>query len=176
MQDKKATKKMTKQEEKTMKKAVIYIHHVEGYPGPSIEEQREACRSYATEHGYAISTEYIDSTNDSSLVCHRDIFQKMVKDSRKKQFYSVLIHSIGIVSQYEQEYMMNQINFYIKGMNLISVSEPDYTPPETYAIAILLRNYEEYCRAEHSERVKRGIRLAKERKAALAAAEKQAGI
>lgn len=176
MMNQKATKKMTKQEEKTMKKAVIYIHHVEGYPGPSIEEQREACRSYATEHGYVILTEYIDSTDNGSLTRIHDIFRKMVKDSRKKQFHSVLIHSIGIVSQFEQEYLATQIDFYIKGMNLISVSEPDYTPPETYAIANILRNYEEFLHEEHSERVKRGIRLAKERKAALAAAEKQAGI
>lgn len=169
----KTTKQMTEQEVKTMKKVVIYIRHTEGRPGPGIEEQRNACRKYAAEHGYTILREYIDYSEDD-LACNRDEFLKMIRDSEKKRFQGVLVYSTDRISRYSQDIVFYGIMLKKNGADFISATETYRTDPSVILQASILQAYVDYMHYEHSRKVKRGMQLAKERKAALAAAEKQA--
>ena len=173
MQNKKATKEMSKQEEKTMKKAVIYIRHTEGRSEPSVEKQKNACFKYAAEHGYIITAVYTNSL-DGDAGMGSIAYQKISECAKKNKSHRILFYSIKSVFHFEQDFLIDSIMLKKNGIDLISVTEPDYVHPGMQMVASILRCYDEYLRAEHSQRVKQGMRLAKERKAALAAAEKQA--
>ncbi len=172
MMNKKTTQQKIEQEVKTMKKVVIYIRHTEGCPRPSIEEQRNACRKYAAEHGCVITKEYIDCSSGAER--NRDAFAKMIHDSKKEGFQGVLVYSIDRFLQDAQTLVFYTVALKKSGVDLISVIEPYHVDPSMLLMENLLQAFAEYYRLEQSEKIKRGIRLAKERKAALAAAEKQA--
>lgn len=173
MQHKKATQNMTKQEEKTVKTAVIYIRHADGKSCPSIEKQKIACFKYAAEHGYAITAVYTNIL-DGDVRLGSIAYQKLSECAKKNKSNRILFYSIKSVFNFEQDFLISSTMLKKNGIDLISVTEPDYVHPGMQMVASILRCYDEYLRAEHSQRVKQGMRLAKERKAALAAAEKQA--
>ena len=151
---------------------VIYIRHTEGRPGPSIEEQRNACRKYAAEHGYTITKEYIDSSS-TGIDNNRAAFAKMMRDSQKKRFHGVLVYSADRFSRDMHALVVCKVRLEKNGVDLISVTESYRVDPSVVLIESIIQSFAEYMHEEHSEKVKRGIRLAKERKAALAAAENQ---
>ena len=103
-------------------------------------------------------------------------YQKISECAKKNKSHRILFYSIKSVFHFEQDFLIDSIMLKKNGIDLISVTEPDYVHPGMQMVASILRCYDEYLRAEHSQRVKRGMRLAKERKAALATAEKQADI
>lgn len=175
MQNKQVTQEMSKQEEQIMKKTVIYIRHTEDRPGPSIEEQRAACRKYAAEHGHTVITEYIDQFEKGhNRNCYALI--RMKQHTKMKRFDRILIYSADQFSMDAVDFALHKAWFEQYGVSLISVT---HSASDDLMYALLQRiicAYENYRHAEHSAKVKRGMQLAKERKAALAAAEKQADI
>ena len=161
-----------KQEERKMNIA-IYIRYAEGCPGVDIEGQRTACHKYAAAHGHNIFGEYIDCSTDGADG-GRSAFAKMIRDSRKRRFEGILIYSADRFSRDVYELVTYKLRLEKMGIALISATESCLVAPSVLLIERLLQAYAEYLHDEHSEKVKRGLRLAKERKAALAAAEKQA--
>lgn len=78
-----------------MKTAVIYARYSsDRQTEQSIEGQVRVCNDYAERNGILIVNQYIDrattGTNDN-----REEFQKMLKDSDKKQFDFVLVKTYG---------------------------------------------------------------------------------
>ena len=64
----------------------------------SVEQQLEACHTFADENGHTIVGEYVEKILSSDAV-QRPIFQRMVKDSKKKSIESVLVYHPDIISQ-----------------------------------------------------------------------------
>ena len=162
---------LIKQEERKMN-MVIYIRYEEGCPGLDIEEQRTACQKYAAAYGHTIFGEYIDCSTDGADG-GRCAFIKMIRDSRKRRFDGILIYSADRFSRDVYELVTYKLRLEKMGIALVSATESCLVAPSVLLIERLLQAYAEYLHDEHSEKVKRGLRLAKERKAALAA-EKQA--
>lgn len=151
-----------------MKTTAIYIHYAEGKSCPSIETQKNACFKYAEEHGYTITAIYTNSF-DGDVRLESVANPKVVECVAKNNFDSILIYSIQSVFPCKQDFLAQSIMLKKKGIDLLSVAEPDYKDSGVQMIAFILQSYDEYLREEHAQRVKRGIQLAKERKAALAA-------
>ena len=146
-----------------MKKTAIYIHYAEGKSCPSIETQKNACFKYAEEHGYTITAIYTNSF-DGALRLGSVAYQKVAECVAKNNFDSILIYSIQSVFPCEQDFLAQSIMLKKKGIDLLSVAEPDYKDSGVQMVAFILQSYDEYLRAEHSQKVKRGMQLAKERK------------
>ena len=148
----------------------VYISYTENSSVPRIEEQKNACHKYAAEHGYSILTEYVDCTS-SDVASSRSAFDKMMRDSRRKKFDGILVYSADRFSQEVHELVSHKLRLEKYGITLLSVTDAHIVDPSTLMIERIFQAYAEYFRAEHSRKVKRGIQLAKERRAAQAAAE-----
>lgn len=143
---------------------VVYYHHAEGHPGPSIEEQRTACRNYAAAQGHTIIKEYTDCS--SAEIYTSNAFNQLLEDGQKNLFQGVLIYSGYQLSNYILEYASQVVGLERIGAKLFFATEPHSVLASILLIEKIILNYEEYRSKEHSEKVKRGMRLAKERKAA----------
>lgn len=148
----------------------VYIHYTESSSALGIEEQRNACRKYAAEHGHSILTEYVDCTSNDVSSSYR-AFNKMMRDSRRKKFDGILVYSSDQFSRDVHELVSHKLRLEKYGVALLSATEAHIVDPSTLMIERIRQAYAKYFREEHSEKVKRGIRLAKERRAAQAAAE-----
>ena len=150
-------------------KFVIYICCTENSPAPGIEEQRNACYKYAAEHGHSILTEYVDCTSNG-VASSYSAFDRMMRDAQRGKFDGLLVCSLDcfFMDMYELFSIQKRLEKY--GVVLLAVTE-DYLDPSTLIFERIFQAYAEYFRAEHSRKVKRGIQLAKERRAAQAAAE-----
>ena len=87
----------------------------------------------------------------------------------------MLIYSANQLSNNILEYASHTAGLEEIGAALIFATEPHSVPTLILTVEKIIRNYEEYRSKEHSEKVKRGIQLAKARKAALTA-ERSSGI
>ena len=147
-------------------KAVLYIHVTENCPG--VEEQRSICHKYAAEHGYTILREYIDCLPHDIDAKHC-AFNEMYRDSRKLQFSKILVYNAESFCHDIRDFFFYKISLAEVGVEVITVKESAFDEPCERFMKLFPQYYAEYKRKAHSESVKRGIRLAKERKAALAA-------
>lgn len=147
----------------------VYISYTENSSVPRIEEQRNACYKYAAEHGHSILTEYVDCTANG-VASSYSAFDRMMRDAQRGKFDGLLVCSLDcfFMDMYELFSIDKRLEKY--GVVLLAVTE-DYLDPSTLIFERIFQAYAEYFRAEHSRKVKRGIQLAKERRAAQAAAE-----
>ena len=144
--------------------AIIYIRN-NNHEEPTIEEQRNACRKYAAEQGVTIGYEYITDdmlTNKNNLV-------KLVKQCKAQNISIVLAYSDKAIAYPLPNLAQLRVDLMHQNMSLICVKHS--SDPSTLLLEEMLMNFIEWQRAEHSLKVKRGMQLAKERKAAQAAAE-----
>ena len=145
--------------------AIIYIRNNKTSEEPTIEKQRNTCRKYAAEQGITILDEHI--TDD--MLTNKNNFVKLVKQCQVQNISIVLAYSDKAIAYPLPNLAQLRVDLMHKNMSLICVKHS--SDPSTLLLEEMLMNFIEWQRAEHSARVKRGMRLAKERKAAQAAAE-----
>lgn len=148
-------------------KAVIYIRDTKNCPGA--EEQRNICRKYATEHGYTILREYADCL-PNDIDGNLSAFKEMYRDSWKRQFHKIIVYNAECFCQFVTDLAVYKIKLAEFGVEVITVTESAYDETCDILIERFPQFFAEYKKMAHSESVKRGIRLAKERRAAQAAA------
>jgi DNA invertase Pin-like site-specific DNA recombinase len=146
-------------------KIAIYIRYTAGCERLGLDEQRTACYKYAAEYGHTIVGEYIDCFANG-VVNTPSSFEKMMCDSLNKQFQGVLVYGADRISQDVYELITCKFRLEDYGVTLISVTEFCLADPGVLLLEKLFVACFQYLRAEHSARVKRGIQLAKERRAA----------
>ena len=147
-------------------KAVIYIRDAKNCP--SADEQRNICRKYAAEHGYTIFREYADCL-PNDIDGDLGAFKEMYLDSWKRQFNRILVYNAESFCHDICNFAIYKIKLAECGVEVITVKESAFDEPCERLMKLFPQYYAEYKRKAHSESVKRGIRLAKERRAALAA-------
>lgn len=143
---------------------VVYLHHEEGHPGPSIEGQRVVCRNYAAAQGYTIIKEYTDCSGAG--ICTSNAFNQLLEDGQKNLFQGVLIYSGHQLSNNILEYASQIAGLEKIGAKMFFAKEPHSVLASVLIIEKIILNYEKYRSKEHSEKVKRGMQLAKARKVA----------
>ena len=141
-----------------MKTAVIYARYSsDNQSEQSIEGQLRVCNEYANSHGITVVKTYIDramtGTNDN-----RPDFQRMIKDSNRKEWELVLVYKIDRFSRNKYEMAVHKKTLKDNGVKVISATEYIPDSPEAIILESMLEGYAEYYNAELSQKVKRGMK------------------
>ncbi len=141
-----------------MKTAVIYARYsCDKQTEQSIEGQLRVCQEYAKRNDILILKTYIDQamsgTNDN-----RPDFQKMIKDSARKEWDYVLVYKLDRFSRNKFEATIHKKTLRDNGVKVLSAMENIPDTPEGIILESLLEGMNQYYSAELSQKVKRGMR------------------
>ena len=140
-----------------MKTGVNYLRYSsENQTEQSIEGQIRVCQEYAERNGILIVANYIDramtGTNDN-----RPDFQRMIKDSAKREWDYVLVYKFDRFSRNKYETAIYKKALRDNGVKVISATEHIPDSPEGIIFESMLEGYAEYYSAELSQKVRRGM-------------------
>lgn len=141
-----------------MKTAVIYARYSsDSQTEQSIEGQLRVCQQFAKNNEILIVDTYIDramtGTNDA-----RPDFQRMIKDSNKRQWDLVIVYKLDRFSRNKYETAMHKKTLKDNGIKVISATEYIPDSPEAIILESMLEGMAEYYSAELSQKVHRGLR------------------
>ena len=149
---------MERNQQNELKTAVVYARYSsDNQTEQSIEGQLRVCQEYATRNNIIILDTYIDramtGTNDN-----RPDFQRMIRDSSKKQWDYVLVYKLDRFSR--NKYESSNYKYVLKnnGVKVISACENIPETPEGIILESMLEGMNQYYSAELSQKVKRGMR------------------
>lgn len=140
-----------------MKTAVIYARYSsDSQSEQSIEGQLRVCEEYAQKNNILILNTYIDramtGTNDL-----RPDFQKMIRDSKNKEWDYVLVYKLDRFSRNKYESVMHKRTLKENGVKVLSAMENIPDTPEGIILESLLEGMNQYYSAELAQKVKRGM-------------------
>lgn len=141
-----------------MKTAVIYARYsCDQQTEQSIDGQLRVCEDYAQRNGILILNTYIDramtGTNDN-----RPDFQRMLKDSNRKEWNYVLVYKLDRFSRNKYESTIHKRTLKNNGVKVLSAMENIPDTPEGIILESLLEGMNQYYSAELSQKVSRGMR------------------
>ena len=141
-----------------MKTAVIYARYsCDAQSEQSIEGQMRVCEEYAKKNEIIILGSYVDramsGTNDM-----RPDFQRMIKDSAKKEWNYVLVYKLDRFSRNKYEAIIHKNTLKNNGVKVLSAMENIPDTPEGIILESLLEGMNQYYSAELAQKVRRGMR------------------
>ena len=141
-----------------MKTAVIYARYSsDSQSEQSIEGQLRVCQQFAKNNEILIVGTYIDramtGTNDL-----RPDFQRMLRDSNKKQWDYVIVYKLDRFSRDKYETTIHKHTLKENGVRLLSAMENIPDSPEGIILEALLEGMNQYYSAELSQKVLRGLK------------------
>ena len=141
-----------------MNTAVIYARYSsDSQTEQSIEGQLNVCKEYAQNNNYLIVDTYIDramtGTNDL-----RPAFQKMMRDSAKKQWDTILVYKLDRFPRNKYESTIHKKALKDNGIKVVSAMENIPDSPEGIILEALLEGMNQYFSAELSQKVQRGLK------------------
>ncbi len=139
-----------------MKTAVVYARYSsDSQSEQSIEGQLRVCQEYAKNNQILIVDTYIDraitGTNDS-----RPDFQRMIRDSSKRQWDYVIVYKLDRFSRNKYETTIHKHTLHSNGVKVLSAMENIPDTPEGIILESLLEGMNQYFSAELSQKVHRG--------------------
>ena len=140
-----------------MKTAVIYARYSSSnQTEQSIEGQLRVCNEYAERNGIVILDTYIDramtGTND-----HRADFQRMIKDSGKREWQHVIVYKLDRFSRDKYATAVYKKALKDNGVTLLSATECIPDTPEGIIVESLLEGMGQFYSVELSQKVRRGM-------------------
>ena len=140
-----------------MKTAVIYARYSsDSQTEQSIEGQLRVCQQFAKNNDILVVDTYIDramtGTNDL-----RPDFQRMIKDSNKRQWDYVLVYKLDRFSRNKYETTIHKHTLNNNGVKVLSAMENIPDTPEGIILESLLEGMNQYYSAELSQKVHRGL-------------------
>ena len=125
-----------------MKTAVIYARYSsDSQTEQSIEGQLRVCEEYAQRNNILILNTYIDramtGTNDN-----RPDFQRMIKDSSRKEWDYILVYKLDRFSRNKYETAIHKKTLRDNGVKLLSAMENIPDTPEGIILESLLEGFE----------------------------------
>lgn len=141
-----------------MKTAVIYARYsCDQQTEQSIDGQLRVCEEYAQRNNILILNTYIDramtGTNDN-----RPDFQRMIKDSSRKEWDYILVYKLDRFSRNKYETAIHKKTLRDNGVKLLSAMENIPDTPEGIILESLLEGMNQYYSAELAQKVSRGMR------------------
>ena len=140
-------------------KGVIYARYS---PGPnqtdqSIEGQLRECKQFAEENNITIVNTYADK-KQTGRNDNRVQFQKMLQDSKKKQFDYVIVWKIDRFGRNREEIAKNKAILRMSGVKVLFAKEHIPDGPEGIILESVLEGLAEYYSANLSQNIIRGMR------------------
>lgn len=137
--------------------AVIYARYSRDRQNEqSIDGQIRVCKEFAERNGIKIVAVYYDKamsgTNDN-----RDDFQRMLKDSDKKEWDLVLVYKLDRFSRNKYEMAIHRKHLKDNGVKIVSAMENIPDSPEGILLESLLEGMNQYYSEELSQKTKRGM-------------------
>lgn len=124
----------------------------------SIEAQVRAIRQFADANNIIIVGEYFDRAK-SGTGTDREQFQKMIRDSAKKNFDIVLVHKVDRFARNRNDSMGARIQLKRNGISVISVTQLyDSESPEGIMMEAMLEAMAEYYSKNLATEVEKGKR------------------
>ena len=141
-----------------MKTAVIYARYSSNsQTEQSIEGQLRVCQQFAQTNDLLIVDTYIDramtGTNDNRVA-----FQKMLADSKKRQFDFVIVYKLDRFARNKFEAVNNRQKLKENGVRLLSAMENIPDTPEGNLMESLLEGFNQYFSEELRQKVNRGLK------------------
>lgn len=132
--------------------AVIYARynsHIQNKQ--AIESQLRVCYDYVKKNNYTIISEYID-------VANREQFEKMIKDSSKKEFQAVIVYSLDRFARNRYDLAMYKHQLKQNGIKLISATENLSNNANSILFESILEGMAEYFSLELDNKIKRQMK------------------
>lgn len=143
--------------------AVIYARYSSHSQGEqSIEGQLEKAHLYAAAKGYNVVHEYVDRAQ-SGRTDKRDEFQKMLKDTAKKQFQVIILWKVDRFGRNREEIALNKIKCKKNGVRVEYVAEQIPDTPEGVILESVLEGFAEYYSLQLSQNIRRGQQVSREK-------------
>ena len=138
-------------------RAVIYARYSsDNQREESIEGQLRECKEFAEKNDITIIGEYIDRAL-SAKTDNRPNFQKMIKDSYRKIFDTVIVWKVDRFARnrYDSAHYKNILKK--NGVKVISAKEHISEGSEGIILEAMLEGYAEYYSVELAEKINRGL-------------------
>ena len=148
---------MRKQEKLPGKIAVIYARYSShNQRDVSIEQQVNACRKYAADHGLDVIRIYDDhamtGTNDN-----RPQFQRMIRDSATGAFDYVIVYQLDRFSRDRYDSAIHKHALKENGVKVLSAMENIGDDPTGVLMESVLEGFAEYYSKELAQKIRRGM-------------------
>ena len=137
--------------------AVIYARYSDSkQTEQSIEGQLKICNKYAEENGYSILCEYIDRAQ-SGKTDDRIQFKKMLSDSKKKQFETVIVYAINRFGRNTRQSLNNAYLLENNGISILSATEAFGNNPAELFFRTITMARDQHFSDELAEKTVRGL-------------------
>ena len=138
-------------------KAVIYARYSsDNQREESIEGQLRECTEFAERNGITILGSYIDRAL-SAKTDNRPEFQRMIKDSYKKLFDTVIVWKLDRFARNRYDSARYKNILKKNGVKVISAREVLGEGAESIILESMLEGYAEYYSVELAEKINRGL-------------------
>lgn len=138
-------------------RAVIYARYSSSSQREeSIEAQLNVCNAYAAQNGYMVIGNYIDKAK-SGTTDKRPEFQKMIRESKRKQFDVVLVYKVDRFARNRYDSAIYKAKLKENGVKVVSATEAIGTGGESIIMEALLEGMAEYYSEKLKERVLDGL-------------------
>ena len=115
------------------------------------------CREYAQKQDIIIIGEYCDRAI-SGKTDNRPEFQRLIKDSDKRQFDTVIVYTIDRFARNRYDSAMYKARLKKNGVKLLYATQPMPDTPETIILESLMEGLAEYYSENLARGVKRGLK------------------
>ena len=140
-----------------MKNAVIYARYSSGNQREeSIDAQLRICRKYADDNDFIVLEEYTDSAL-SGRTDQRPAFQKMIEDSNKKRFQTVLVYAHDRFSRNKYDTVVYKRKLAKNNVRVLSVTMPLDDTPESSLMEGIMEGFAQYYSENLSRSTRRGL-------------------
>lgn len=137
--------------------AAIYARYSSHSQGEqSIEGQLSEAHKYAAAMGYNVVHEYIDRAK-SGRTDNREEFQRMLKDTAKRQFTVIILWKVDRFGRNREEIAINKMKCRKNGVRVEYVAERIPDSPEGVILESVLEGFAEYYSLQLSQNIRRGI-------------------
>ncbi len=123
----------------------------------SIDAQIRACKEYSERNGYVVIDTYCDSAK-SGTNSDREAFQKMIKDSKEREFNYVIVHKLDRFSRDKYDSVMYKRELRNNDVRVISVTENLSDTPEAMILESVLEGMAQYYSANLASEVMKGMK------------------
>lgn len=139
-------------------KAVIYARYSShAQREESIEGQLRECKEYALKNGFTIIGEYCDHAL-SGKTDNRPQFQKLIKDSEKGHFDTVIMYTLDRFARNRYDSAIYKAKLRKNGVKIFYAKQPMPDTPEGIILESVLEGYAEYYSENLARSIKRGMK------------------